>query len=74
MAGNMRGTLFSVTSFDKWHGPVVGSMDACPPNLTLCEADIQAKPGWHKPGSSGMTPRHKREKSLNSSGGRNGIF
>ena len=53
MSGNTFGTLFTVSSFGESHGPAIGCVvDGCPPELELCEADIQAELNRRKPGTS----------------------
>ena len=56
MAGNTFGQLFRITTFGESHGGAVGVViDGCPPNLELCEADIQADLDRRKPGQSKIT-------------------
>ena len=58
MSGNTFGAIFRVTTFGESHGKALGAViDGCPPNLDLCEADIQGeldrrKPGGHKASTS----------------------
>lgn len=53
MAGNTFGQLFTVTTFGESHGAGLGCIiDGCPPNLALCEADIQTDLDRRKPGTS----------------------
>lgn len=53
MAGNTIGQFFTVTTFGESHGAGLGCIiDGCPPNLPLCQADIQADLDRRKPGTS----------------------
>lgn len=53
MAGNTFGQVFTVTTFGESHGKALGCIiDGCPPNLSLCEADIQKDLDRRKPGTS----------------------
>lgn len=53
MAGNTIGQFFTVTTFGESHGVGLGCIiDGCPPNLPLCQADIQADLDRRKPGTS----------------------
>jgi chorismate synthase len=53
MSGNTFGTLFRVASFGESHGPAIGCVvDGCPPDLDLCEADIQSELDRRRPGTS----------------------
>jgi chorismate synthase len=50
------GTLFRVSTFGESHCKGVGAVvDGCPPNLELCEADIQRQLDRRRPGQSKMT-------------------
>jgi chorismate synthase len=50
------GTLFRVATFGESHGVGVGAVvDGCPPNLDLCEADIQRQLDRRRPGQSDLT-------------------
>jgi chorismate synthase len=50
------GTLFRVSTFGESHCKGVGAVvDGCPPNLALCEADIQRQLDRRRPGQSKMT-------------------
>ncbi|MHB8708138.1 MAG: chorismate synthase [Desulfuromonadales bacterium] len=50
------GTLFRVATFGESHGVGVGAVvDGCPPNLELCEADIQVQLDRRRPGQSDLT-------------------
>nr|VFK80659.1 MAG: chorismate synthase [Candidatus Kentron sp. SD] len=56
MSGNTIGKLFTVTSFGESHGPAIGCVvDGCPPNLGLCEADIQPDLDRRRPGKTRHT-------------------
>jgi chorismate synthase len=53
MSGNTFGNLFAVTNFGESHGPAIGCViDGCPPNMPLCEADIQGDLDRRRPGTS----------------------
>ena len=53
MAGNTIGQFFTVTTFGESHGAGLGCIiDGCPPNLPLCQADIQVDLDRRKPGTS----------------------
>ena len=53
MAGNTFGQIFTVSTFGESHGAALGCIiDGCPPNLSLCAADIQADLDRRKPGTS----------------------
>ncbi|MBT8339737.1 MAG: chorismate synthase [Desulfatitalea sp.] len=50
------GTLFRVTTFGESHCKGVGAVvDGCPPDLALCEADIQCQLDRRRPGQSKLT-------------------
>lgn len=56
MSGNSFGKLFTVTTFGESHGIALGGIvDGCPPNLDLCEADLQIDLDRRKPGTSRFT-------------------
>nr|VFK60784.1 MAG: chorismate synthase [Candidatus Kentron sp. TUN] len=60
MSGNTIGKLFTVTSFGESHGPAIGCIvDGCPPNLDLCEADIQLDLDRRRPGKTRHTTRRR---------------
>ena len=60
MAGNRIGKVFTVTTFGESHGPAVGGVvDGCPPNLPLCEADIQQELERRRPGKSRHTTQRR---------------
>ncbi len=58
------GTLFRVTTFGESHGVGVGAVvDGCPPNLELCEADLQVQLDRRRPGQSDLTtPRQEADR------------
>ncbi len=58
------GTLFRVATFGESHGVGVGAVvDGCPPNLELCEADIQVQLDRRRPGQSDLTtPRQETDR------------
>jgi chorismate synthase len=56
VSGNSFGKLFTVTTFGESHGIALGGIvDGCPPNLDLCEADLQIDLDRRKPGTSRFT-------------------
>ncbi|MDP8033508.1 chorismate synthase [Pasteurella atlantica] len=64
MAGNSIGTLFKVTTFGESHGEALGCIvDGVPPNMALCEADLQVDLDRRRPkGSRYTTPRNEEDK------------
>ncbi len=62
MAGNTFGKLFTLTTFGESHGIAIGGVvDGCPPNLPLCEADLQGDLDRRKPGTSRYTTARREE-------------
>jgi len=60
MSGNTFGKLFTVTTFGESHGAAIGGVvDGCPPNLSLCEADLQIDLDRRKPGQSRHTTQRR---------------
>lgn len=60
MSGNTIGKLFTVTTFGESHGVALGCIiDGCPPNMALCEADIQIDLDRRKPGTSRHTTQRR---------------
>lgn len=56
MPGNSFGHTFRITTFGESHGPAVGVIvDGCPPNLALCEDDVQPDLDRRRPGQSKIT-------------------
>ncbi|MCZ6873800.1 MAG: chorismate synthase [bacterium] len=54
--GNSFGHLFRITTWGESHGGAVGVVvDGCPPQLPLCEADIQTELDRRRPGQSRVT-------------------
>lgn len=54
--GNSFGHLFRITTWGESHGGAVGVVvDGCPPQLPLCEADIQVELDRRRPGQSRIT-------------------
>jgi chorismate synthase len=50
------GTLLRVTTFGESHCQGVGAvLDGCPPNIAICEADIQVQLDRRRPGQSQLT-------------------
>lgn len=69
------GTLFRVSTFGESHCKGVGAIvDGCPPNLELCEADIQMQLDRRRPGQSKMTTdRQEADQVTILSGVENGL-
>lgn len=62
MSGNTFGKLFTVTTFGESHGLALGGViDGCPPNLELCEADLQIDLDRRKPGTSRHTTQRRED-------------
>jgi chorismate synthase len=60
MSGNTFGKLLTVTTFGESHGAAIGGIvDGCPPNLSLCEADLQIDLDRRKPGQSRHTTQRR---------------
>ncbi len=60
MSLNTFGHLFRVTTWGESHGPAIGcTVDGCPPNVTLSEADLQPWLDQRKPGTSKFTTQRK---------------
>lgn len=56
MAGSSIGQLFKVTTFGESHGAALGCIvDGIPPNLEICEADLQQDLDRRRPGQSRYT-------------------
>jgi len=62
MSGNSFGKLFTVTTAGESHGEaLVGIVDGCPPDMDLCEADLQGDLDLRKPGTSRHTTQRREE-------------
>ncbi|MDO4896826.1 MAG: chorismate synthase [Moraxella sp.] len=62
MAGNTIGQLFTVTTCGESHGVgLMAIVDGVPPNLPLCEADLQAELDRRKPGTSKFATQRKED-------------
>lgn len=62
MAGNSIGKLFTVTTCGESHGAgLMAIVDGVPPNLSLCEADLQAELDRRKPGTSKFATQRKED-------------
>ena len=61
--GNSFGTLFRISSWGESHGGGIGVViDGCPPQLPLCEKDIQPFLDRRRPGQSKLTtPRDEAD-------------
>ena len=65
MSGNTFGELFKVTTFGESHGKALGCIiDGCPPQIELCEADIQGELNRRKPGQSDVTTQRKEDDAV----------
>jgi chorismate synthase len=65
MSGNTFGNIFKITTFGESHGHALGCIiDGCPPNLELCEADIQLELDRRKPGQSDVTTQRKEDDAV----------
>ncbi|UYZ88317.1 chorismate synthase [Moraxella bovis] len=62
MAGNTIGQLFTITTCGESHGTgLMAIVDGVPPNLALCEADLQAELDRRKPGTSKFATQRKED-------------
>lgn len=62
MAGNTIGQLFTVTTCGESHGVgLMAIVDGVPPNLALCEAELQAELDRRKPGTSKFATQRKED-------------
>ncbi|AKG07944.1 chorismate synthase [Moraxella bovoculi] len=62
MSGNTIGQLFTVTTCGESHGVgLMAIVDGVPPNLELCEADLQAELDRRKPGTSKFATQRKED-------------
>lgn len=62
MSGNTIGQLFTVTTCGESHGVgLMAIVDGVPPNLALCEADLQAELDRRKPGTSKFATQRKED-------------
>ncbi|MDG6882609.1 Chorismate synthase [Phocoenobacter uteri] len=62
MAGNTIGTLFKVTTFGESHGEALGCIvDGVPPNMALCEEDLQIDLDRRRPNGSRYTTARREE-------------
>lgn len=62
MSGNSIGKLFTLTTAGESHGKgLIGIVDGCPPNMSLCEADLQGDLDRRKPGTSRHTTQRKEQ-------------
>ena len=60
MAGSSIGQLFKVTTFGESHGAALGCIvDGIPPNLEICEADLQHDLDRRRPGQSRYTTKRQ---------------
>src|SRR5437660_4921598 len=60
--GNTFGRLFRVTTFGESHGGGIGVViDGCPPNIDICDAEIQRELDRRRPGQSKLTTQRKEE-------------
>ncbi|UYZ67444.1 chorismate synthase [Moraxella bovis] len=62
MSGNTIGQLFTVTTCGESYGAgLMAIVDGVPPNLALCEADLQAELDRRKPGTSKFATQRKED-------------
>lgn len=62
MSGNTIGQLFTVTTCGESHGVgLMAIVDGVPPNLALCEADLQVELDRRKPGTSKFATQRKED-------------
>lgn len=62
MAGNTIGQLFTVTTCGESHGAgLMAIVDGIPPNLPLCEADLQVDLDRRKPGTSKFATQRRED-------------
>lgn len=62
MSGNTIGKLFSVTTCGESHGVgLMAIVDGVPPNLPLCEEDLQIELDRRKPGTSKFATQRKED-------------
>jgi len=60
MAGSSIGQIFKVTTFGESHGAALGCIvDGIPPNLEICEADLQHDLDRRRPGTSRYTTQRQ---------------
>lgn len=60
MAGNTFGQHFTLTTCGESHGVALAAIvDGCPPNIPLCEADLQKDLDLRKPGTSRYTTQRQ---------------
>ena len=65
MSGNTFGKIFRVSTFGESHGLAMGCiLDGCPPQIDLCEKDIQKDLDRRKPGQSNVTTQRKEDDSV----------
>ena len=65
MSGNTFGKIFRVSTFGESHGPAMGCiLDGCPPQIDLCDKDIQKDLDRRKPGQSNVTTQRKEDDSV----------
>lgn len=62
MAGNSYGTLFKITTFGESHGEALGgTIDGCPPGITLDFEAIRYQMARRKPGQSAIVSQRSEE-------------
>ncbi|MGP1571120.1 MAG: chorismate synthase [Moraxella sp.] len=65
MSGNSIGQVFKVTTCGESHGVgLMAIVDGVPPNLSLCEEDLQIELDRRKPGTSKFTTQRKEADSV----------
>ena len=59
---NTFGEIFKITTFGESHGPALGVViDGVPPNISICESDIQFDLDRRRPGQSNITTQRKEK-------------
>ena len=59
MSFNTFGKIFRFTTWGESHGPAIGCIDGCPPNIPISEKDIQKDMDRRSPGQSKFTTQRK---------------
>lgn len=71
MSTNSFGRMFRYTTWGESHGPAIGvTVDGCPPNLTLDEADIQKWLDLRRPGQNKFTTQRRESDQVEILSGR----
>ncbi|MDW8291427.1 MAG: chorismate synthase, partial [Armatimonadota bacterium] len=63
--GSTFGHLFRITTFGESHGKAVGVVvDGCPPQLPLCEEEIQRELDRRRPGQSKLVTQRRESDTV----------